>query len=489
LTIQEFNFAIRYIKGPLNIVADKMSRLCSLHIETGEIDHKVLFINALYDRYIPDEIRHAFNQVHNAVVGHNGINKTYRRMRQMNIKHDDLKSMIRRLKKECKTCQKDNVNQVIVNTMPFTTASYDPMECLSIDTIGPFREDRLGYKYVLNMIDTFTRFQHLIPTRDVDAQSALEALIKHVGLFGIPNDVQSDNASQFINEAVKDLQDRLGCRHINTTPYSKEQNAIVERSNKENNRYLTAIVQEHDCLHEWSIYLPLVQRIINSQVHESIGVTPAQLVFPHIDLDRMFPFEEEEHNKIVNLSDYMKNVYKLQEEFINIAKLNQKERDEEHLAKHFQKYNDNDNATPFEEGGYVLLSHPNKKKPHKLAYAKTGPYKITKINNRDVTIMDLTTSFTRPVDISRLAPFHYDVARVNPEVIAAQDKQMFIVEQILSHKKVNNNYSFRVKWEGYDDPTDITWEPYTNLKNNSVFHTYCKDNNLHSLIPRQFRIP
>jgi hypothetical protein len=137
----------------------------------------------------------------------------------------------------------------------------------------------------------------------------------------------------------------------------------------------------------------------------------------------------------------------------------------------------------------VLLSHPNKKKPHKLAYAKTGPYKITKINNRDVTIMDLTTSFTRPVDISRLAPFHYDVARVNPEVIAAQDKQMFIVEQILSHKKVNNNYSFRVKWEGYDDPTDITWEPYKNLKNNSVFHTYCKDNNLHSLIPRQFRIP
>jgi hypothetical protein len=90
LTIQEFNFAIRYIKGPLNIVADKMSRLCSLHIETGEINHKVLFINALYDRYIPDEIRHAFNQVHNAVVGHNGINKTLLNL----IKKKEMKNIL-----------------------------------------------------------------------------------------------------------------------------------------------------------------------------------------------------------------------------------------------------------------------------------------------------------------------------------------------------------------------------------------------------------
>ena len=92
----------------------------------------------------------------------------------------------------------------------------------------------------------------------------------------------------------------------------------------------------------------------------------------------------------------------------------------------------------------------------------------------------------KTVDISRLIPFHYNPTRVNPEAIAAKEKDMFIVESILTHKRINNQYSFQVKWEGYDDPEDLTWEPIANLRNNSVFHTYCRMNNL-NLIPKEYR--
>ena len=47
---------------------------------------------------------------------------------------------------------------------------------------------------------------------------------------------------QFINEAVKDLVDQLGFRQIKTTAYSKEENAIVERSNTEVNRHIRDII-------------------------------------------------------------------------------------------------------------------------------------------------------------------------------------------------------------------------------------------------------
>ncbi len=62
--------------------------------------------------------------------------------------------------------------------------------------------------------------------------------------------------------------------------YSKEQNAVVERANKEVMRHLTAIIFDRRVSDVWSSeYLPLTQRIMNANVHDTIGVSPAELVF------------------------------------------------------------------------------------------------------------------------------------------------------------------------------------------------------------------
>jgi hypothetical protein len=62
--------------------------------------------------------------------------------------------------------------------------------------------------------------------------------------------------------------------------YPKQQNAIVERANKEVMIHLTAIIFDRRISEVWySEYLPLVQRIMNAKVHDTIGVSPAELVF------------------------------------------------------------------------------------------------------------------------------------------------------------------------------------------------------------------
>ena len=48
--------------------------------------------------------------------------------------------------------------------------------------------------------------------------------------------------------------------------------------------------------------------------------------------------------------------------------------------------------------------------------------------------------------------------------------------------------AFKVHWRGYPSETD-TWEPYQHLKDNTVFHQYCRDNDLEYLIPVCYRIP
>ncbi len=94
------------------------------------------------------------------------------------------------------------------------------------------------------------------------------------------NSIRSRDTIQFVNGIISQLLSLLQIDHELSLAYSKEQNAIVERANKEVMRLLTAIIFDRRVSKLWSSeYLPLVQRIMNAKVHDTIGVSPAELVF------------------------------------------------------------------------------------------------------------------------------------------------------------------------------------------------------------------
>lgn len=53
-----------------------------------------------------------------------------------------------------------------------------------------------------------------------------------------------------------------------------------------------------------------------------------------------------------------------------------------------------------------------------------------------------------------------------PEELDASDDQAedeYVVEEIMDHKAVRGVTKYKVKWLGYDDEADMTWEPTENL--------------------------
>jgi transposase InsO family protein len=101
------------------------------------------------------------------------------------------------------------------------------------------------------------------------------ALLSHVYRYGTPMTIRSDRGTQFVNGIISQLLCLLQTDHELSLAYSKEQNAIVERANKEVIRHLTAIILDRRISEVWySEYLPLVQRITNAKVHDTIGVSP-----------------------------------------------------------------------------------------------------------------------------------------------------------------------------------------------------------------------
>ena len=94
-----------------------------------------------------------------------------------------------------------------------------------------------------------------------------------------PDSIHTDQGSQFCNILINSLTASFKIKHNLSIAYSKQENGIVERVNKEVNRHLTMLCSVPDQVKAWSYMLPLVQRIINSSDHVATGFSPAQLVF------------------------------------------------------------------------------------------------------------------------------------------------------------------------------------------------------------------
>ena len=106
----------------------------------------------------------------------------------------------------------------------------------------------------------------LYATIDATAQSTAECLLQHFGRFGAPRQLRSDRGPHFIAEVVEQFLTHAGVEHKLTLAYSKEENAIVERFNKEINRHVRALTFDNLSLDNYKQSPPFVQRILNAIV-------------------------------------------------------------------------------------------------------------------------------------------------------------------------------------------------------------------------------
>ena len=97
--------------------------------------------------------------------------------------------------------------------------------------------------------------------------------------------------TKFPSHLIEDFVELSGIRHELTMTNSKEENCIVKRANREVMIHPRNILFDKNVYPNWGEYLPLIQRIMNSCIYQSIGVAPCQIVFGNaIDLKRGFLF-------------------------------------------------------------------------------------------------------------------------------------------------------------------------------------------------------
>jgi transposase InsO family protein len=397
-----------------------------------------------------------------------------------------MRKQVRQFINQCPVCQKLRETKIALKVHPFTTASYSPMETINVDTIGPVTKDSFGNEFILVIIDCFSRWIELYPMPDTSALAASRGLLQFVGRFGVPGVIRSDRGSQFVNNLIADLCKLLVTDQQLSIAYSKEENGIVERSNKEVMRHIRAIIFDRRIIEHWSMdQLPLVMRILNSEEKTNTGVSPAELLFGNaVDLGRRLlrePIARIE-GSTQDLTDYMEKMLAQQAALIDVAQQTQNNHDTHHMSSFDTEF------TEFPINSYVLVNPPEGKRP-KLATRKKGPFQIVNHIGSKYTLQDLLTGKNFDIHISNLVPFNYDSTRTNPTDVAAHDAEEFVIDHIIAHrgdKTRRKTMEFLVKWAGFSDDAN-SWEPFCNLRDTDQLLDYLRDNRLRSLIPQRHK--
>jgi hypothetical protein len=305
--------------------------------------------------------------------------------------------------------------------------------------------------------------------------------------------IRSDRGTQFVNGIINQLLGLLQIEHELSLAYSKERSAIVERANKEVMRHLTAIIFDRRISEVWSSeYLPLVQRIMNAKVRDTIGVSPAELVLGktiNLYTGLLLPIPPESLIKGTaevtegRLSDHVAKLIKVQSLLTEIARDNQLSADSFHMKE----------ASPlmdmFPVNSYVLLKPPDGAR-EKLRMPKAGPYIVVGINRDKYSIQHLLTHKVTDTHVSNLCEFRYDSSlNMDPNEVAARNAGEFFIERISDHRGTTQRrmrMEFLVSWSDYSAKDD-TWEPYKAVCKTQAFVDYCLANKLTSLVNKALR--
>lgn len=145
------------------------------------------------------------------------------------------------------------------------------------DCLGPLPRSKKGNTSLLVLIDKFSKWVELIPTKRATANDVVKALRERIIFrFGCLTIFLSDNGVQFTSRLVKSFLQENGIEHRTTALYSPHENA-TERMNRV---VKTMIAQNTGSDHRnWDECLPEIAFAINTATQESSKYTPAEIIF------------------------------------------------------------------------------------------------------------------------------------------------------------------------------------------------------------------
>lgn len=300
-----------------------------------------------------------------------------------------------------------------------------------------------GYKWLLNAVDSFSKYGFSIPMKDkseATVTSAFHKLLKQMKevLGKSPSTILTDNGSEFINGSMKKIYEDNGIKHILTKAKSEASHAkTVERFNLYLRRAQTRFRTQFDRM-DFENFIPLILKNYNSTPSRVTKKPPEEIVKQGTD-----------------------------------PKSQANEETKEQIKKSILPKNNKDEIIPYKVGDTVRIKvelandfeHPS----NNISYSKEK-FKVSKVKNAKAQsqLQPVYRVMDEQGKEVKEDFYHHALRKVNANVlVGVQEPEKFVIQKILDEKKKKDNTGkyrryLLIKWKGYKEPT---FEPYSVIQN------------------------
>lgn len=152
-----------------------------------------------------------------------------------------------------------------------------PFERLLIDTLGPLPTTTSGNRYIVGVVDAFTKWPEAYAVPDIKAETVAKGLVANViSRFGVPRALHSDQGTSFENDVFQDVCRILGAQKTRTTPMRPQSNGQIERFNRTLTDMLAKMGEGKQ--DNWDENLPVALLAYRATEHVATGFSPAFMV-------------------------------------------------------------------------------------------------------------------------------------------------------------------------------------------------------------------
>ena len=216
-------------------------------------------------------------------AGHQGTAKTLARLQQQAYWVGMAKD-VQLYCQQCTTCQQAKLPNPVRASMCNIPIG-KPWEMLAADILE-VPVSRKNHRYLLVVMDYFTKWVEAIPLQDQTAASVTQTIIKICSTFGVPSILHSDQGRNFESHMLQQMLQAFGIQKCRTTAYHPQCDGMVERFNRSLLQMLRCYVSTEE---DWETYLPLVLYAYRTAPHSTTGVSPFQLMFGRDPKQVTFP--------------------------------------------------------------------------------------------------------------------------------------------------------------------------------------------------------
>ena len=204
--------------------------------------------------------------------GHVGLVKTYQKIRSKYFWPNSYKHVVDYVIK-CDVCQRRMLRKKHAELQDSEMPT-GPMQCVGIDTVGPFVTSQNGNNYIITMVDWYSNWIEAYPVPNKEADTIASVILEQfIPRHGCMDYLVSDNGSEFRNQAIDLVSNYMRINRNLSSPYHPEGNGRTERSHRFLNDIISKGVQGR--LHsEWEQMLPAALFAMRTSVNDSTRYTP-----------------------------------------------------------------------------------------------------------------------------------------------------------------------------------------------------------------------